>query len=292
MSEKVAIGFHTFGTCTTGFAISLAGLCRYSGTMLSSLIHLPSPYVTEARNKIVVQFLKTKADYLLMVDADMQFQEDALLQTYFAAKRVGADVMFGTYALGDFRPSIFYPPVEEGHQLPTVVENLGPGQILEVYAGATGWLLMHRDAANKIAEANASRHWKWFDHDIEWAGPEWKSDLGKPENNTIRMGEDFSFSKRAREAGLKLWGTTIPLLIHDKYQPLIPWFQESTAKALGMPIRGGKFNAVGSGSEQVQEGGSAQRIEERPEGSQPQASDSDHAVGEEGCCEGQERVQT
>lgn len=236
MSDKIAIGFHSFGTCTTSFCVSLSGAMRYEGNRVSNLIHVPSPYVTEARNKIVWQFLnKTKANYLMMLDVDIEFFEDAISQTYAAAKHVGSDIMFGCYALGDFRSSIFAPPAP-GTQLPTLAPNLEHGKVYNIYAGATGWLLMTRKAAEKIAEVNAGRHWKWFDHDIEDAG-ELRGELYKPENNTIRIGEDFSFCKRARDAGLSLYGTTLPILLHDKYQPLLPDFQSEAAQRAGLKTR-------------------------------------------------------
>ena len=237
MSDKITIGFHTFGTVTSGFAMSLASLIRYEGSRVSNIIHVPSPYVTEARNKIVRQFLGTKTNLLFMVDGDIQFPEDALSKTYSAMKHTGAEIMFGCYALGDFRPSIFANPAP-GQQLPTVAEDLKPNQVYEIYAGSTGWLLATREALLKIEEANASRHWPWFDHDIEYAGETFNlGDLGKKDNFTLRIGEDFSFSKRARDAGIKLWGTTGPLLIHDKYQPLLPHFQEEQARAAGLGVR-------------------------------------------------------
>lgn len=237
MSDKIVIGFHTFGNCTTGFAISLANATRYEGSRLSNMIHVPSPYVTEARNKIVSQFLyQTKGSHLMMVDADIQFREDDIEKTYVALKHVGADIMFGCYALGDFRPSIFAPPAEGGH-LPTVAENLENGQVYDIYAGSTGWLLATRGALEKVREANSGRHWPWFDHDIEVADSVTGGELYKAENNTLRIGEDFTFSKRARECGIKLWGTTMPLLVHDKYQPLMPQFQAEAAKAEGLGLR-------------------------------------------------------
>jgi hypothetical protein len=237
MSDKIALGFHTFGTVTTGFAISLSGLVRYEGQRLANLIHIPSPYVTEARNKVVAQFLKTPASHLFMVDGDLNFPEDALSKTYQAMKAAKAEIIFGCYALGDFRPSIFAPPAE-GQKLPTVSENLTPNTTYDIYAGSTGWLLATREALLKIQEANKQRHWPWFDHDIEYAGEAFPlGDLGKSDNFTLRIGEDFSFSKRAREAGIKLYGTTAPLLIHEKYQPLLPHFQEELARTAGMAIR-------------------------------------------------------
>lgn len=239
MADKITIGFHTFGTVTSAFAMSLASLIRYEGSRVSNIVHVPSPYVTEARNKIVRQFLGTKSNLLFMVDGDIQFPEDALSKTYSALKHVGADIMFGCYALGDFRPSIFAPPKPgTSDQLPTVSQNLEANNVYEIYAGSTGWLLVTREALLKIEEANTHRHWPWFDHDIEYAGEAFPlGDLGKVDNFTLRIGEDFSFSKRAREAGIKLWGTTGPLLIHDKYQPLLPQFQEEQARAAGLGVR-------------------------------------------------------
>jgi hypothetical protein len=235
MSDKIAIGFHSFGTVTTGFAVALSGMIRYEGLRVSNMIHVPSPYVAEARNKIVHQFLyKTTATHLLMVDCDLEFPDDSLSRTYSAMKHVGAEVMFGCYALGDYRPSVFGFPPENTSNLPTVALDLKHGEVYNIFAGSTGWLLATREALTKIEEANTNRHWKWFDHDIEYAGETFSlGELGKIDNHTIRIGEDFSFSKRAREAGVKLWGTTSPLLLHCKYQPLLNSFQREAALAAG-----------------------------------------------------------
>ena len=236
--DQICIGFHSFGQCQTQFAVSLSGAVRYEGSRLSSIIHVPSPYVTEARNKIVRRFLvKTKANHLLMMDVDLEFPEDAISRTYLEMKKIKAEVMFGCYALGDFRPSIFGPPQNEDKALPTVTFDLENANTYQIYAGSTGWLLATREALLKIEAANIGRHWPWFDHDIESADDLRDGELYKGENNTIRIGEDFSFSKRAREAGITLYGTTAPLLIHDKIQPLLPEFQAETAREAGLAIK-------------------------------------------------------
>jgi hypothetical protein len=234
---QVAVGFHSFGTCPTQFAVSLSGVVRYEGTKITSMINIPSPYVTEARNKIVKRFLtQTHASHLWMVDVDLEFPEDALMVTLNDMSNMDAEIMFGAYALGDFRPSIFANPPPDGH-LPTVSLNLEGGECYEIFAGSTGWLVMTRKAAETIWEANKEKHWPWFDHDVEQGGElSEKTELDKPGTKTIRIGEDFTFSKRAREAGLKLYGTTRPLLIHVKYQPLLNGFHGEMAKARGLSV--------------------------------------------------------
>jgi hypothetical protein len=234
---QVAVGFHSFGTCPTQFAVSLSGVVRYEGTKITSMINVPSPYVAEARNKIVKRFLtQTHASHLWMVDVDLEFPEDALNVTLQDMASMDAEIMFGTYALGDFRPSIFAQPGPDGH-LPTVSLNLDGGQCYEIFAGSTGWLLMTREAAQKVWDANKDKHWPWFDHDVEEGGELGaQTELNQPDSTTIRIGEDFTFSKRARDAGFKLYGTTRPLLIHVKYQPLLNGFHEEMAKARGLSI--------------------------------------------------------
>lgn len=249
--------------------MALSAAIRYEGSRIASLIHVPSPYVTEARNKIVKRFLtKTKASHLLMVDVDLEFPEDSISKTYYVMKKENAGVIFGTYALGDFRPSIFGFP-EKGNHLPLVSQELEHGQTYEIYAGSTGWLMMTRQAAMTIWKANEGRHWPWFDHDIEVADQLKGGELWKEENNTLRIGEDFTFSKRAREAGIKLYGTTLPILIHDKVQPLLPEFQEKAAREMGFAINSlGEKNAgsIREDEKQIQ-----------PPGLEPQSSE------EEGC---------
>jgi len=252
MSMQVCVGFHSTGNCTTQFAISLAGLVRYSGTKIASLIHIPSPYVTEARNKIVRKFLQgTKASHLLMLDVDEEFPDDAMEETMAAMRENKAEIMFGCYALGDFRPSLFYAPGKPDGHLPTVAPNLEAGKDYKVYAGSTGWLLATREALTQIWEANKDKHWPWFDHDVEFAD-DLQADLRI--GNTLRIGEDFTFSKRARECGIQLWGTTRPLIVHDKYQPLLPHFMQEIAVKKGLKVNnaaGDNFRAAKQGNDNV-----------------------------------------
>ena len=234
---QVAVGFHSFGTCPTQFAVALSGVVRYEGTKVTSIINMPSPYVTEARNKIVKRFLtQTNASHLWMVDVDLEFPEDALMVTLRDMANMGAEIIFGAYALGDFRPSIFAKPGPNS-QLPTISQNMEGEQAYKIFAGSTGWLLMTRAAAQKIWDNNKDKHWPWFDHDVEEAGDlASTSELVVEGQTTMRIGEDFTFSKRAREAGFQLYGTTSPLLIHIKYQPMLNSFHQKQGKERGLNI--------------------------------------------------------
>jgi hypothetical protein len=207
-----------------------------------------------------------------MLDVDLEFPEDALSETVQAMHASQAEIMFGCYALGDFRPSIFGNPGPEKH-LPVVAIDLESSKNYEIYAGSTGWLLSSRGAMLKIEEANKDKHWPWFDHDVENADDLKTGDLYLPASNSLRLGEDFSFSKRAREAGIKLWGTTRPLLIHGKLQPLLPKFQESLAVARGI--------RVNNNVEQVGKNNAEQTKETPNSPSDPSSESSGSGVGEQ-----------
>lgn len=54
--------------------------------------------------------------------------------------------------------------------------------------------------------------------------------------------------------------------------------------------RKGAYDAVERSNEKVEERNAAFRLEERPEGEEPSAGSSDHALGEASSEEGQERI--
>ena len=104
---RVAVGFHHYGTITTRFALSLLAAARYDGTKIGAVIERGGPYVDEARNQIASEFMKLPFEYLLMIDADIEFPEDSITKTMFVAETMQADVVWGNYSLGHFGNSIF-----------------------------------------------------------------------------------------------------------------------------------------------------------------------------------------
>lgn len=198
----------------------------YEGNRIASVIELPSPYTDEARNKIVETFLASPpVDFLLMVDADIEFERDAISKTMWIAQNTGADVVWGNYSLGSFTNSL-YVRDPDGSDLAIFLENLKPNMVYEnIYAGGTGWCLITRKVLEEMRE-KCEGPWFWFARDII------KDENGKE----IRMGEDLTFGKRVFSLGRKQVGYTGIFLVHHKLHATAPQFMEPIAAELDKPI--------------------------------------------------------
>lgn len=220
------VGFHHYGTVVTAFAMSLLGALRYEGSKIGAIIEQPSPYVDEARNKIAETVLTLPfAEYMLMLDADISFSEDAISRTLTVLQMTNSDVVWGNYALGNFGNSIFVR--DRGFSAGKDTELFRPVGALEseriyedIHGGGTGWLFCTRKVLETMAEHNKDRAWKFFDRF------ETKDDKG----NLIRIGEDLAFGNLADKLGFKQVGYTGVLLVHNKLKGIIPDFMEKTAK--------------------------------------------------------------
>lgn len=225
-SPSVVVGYHHFGMVTGKFAYCLARACAYEGGKIKSVIQFPSPYTDEARNKIVEAFLSLPGEYLLMVDADIDFEKDAISKTMGVAQSTGADVVWGNYALGTFSNSLFAKD-PEGTAYAVALDALEPDKVYDnIYAGGTGWCLMKRELLLRMKEEFPSP-WHWFERDI----------IEDSKGKKVKMGEDLSFGKRVSSMeGTKQVGFTGVFLIHHKLHPTVPQFMTPIAQELGLSV--------------------------------------------------------
>ncbi len=311
--------------CPTVFAVDLAKAMRYSGTLVPLALHEQSCYVDSARNKLVQQFLRLpphEATHLLMIDVDTSFPPDSFMKTLHLLEAVGAEVLFGNYALGNCANSVFGPP-ENAAKEAAVLVNLKPNQIYsDIGTGGTGWVMMTRRVLERM-QAECPGPWHWFARDPTADGKDLR-------------GEDVSF-------GLRLWdmkprpkvmATTHLFLRHFKMQPFIPDFMQQVAMSEGVPAmampnpyeadkenyycngnvamhkrkmtpeeiermqreiaekaeKEAKDATVRRGNAEVESGGAAQRLQDGQEGDQPEASNRDHVEREAQGSGGQEGV--
>ena len=218
-APRVAVGYHSFGTVHSKFCFSLARAVAYEGNRVDRVIDLQSPYTEEARNKVVEAFLGgTSAEYLLMVDADIEFERDSISKTMWVAQNFDAAVVWGNYALGTFGNSIFTKDPKSEWAL--VLENLQPNMIYQdVYAGGTGWCLMTREVLEQMKREQPGP-WHWFGRDSV-PGPKGESSL---------LGEDIGFGRRVsmlsgEKRPLQI-GYTGLVLIHHKFHATVPEFMK------------------------------------------------------------------
>lgn len=225
-SPHVVVGWHDWGITTGIFTYCLARAVAYEGGRIKACVRHQSPYTEEARNKVVETFLSLPyADYLLMVDADIEFEKDAISKTMWVAQNFDADVVWGNYALSSFSNSVFGKD-PEGTELAVAMDNLNPNMIYHnVYGGGTGWCLMKRSLLEEMKEKYPGP-WHWFERDVV------KDQAGKE----VKMGEDLSFGRRVWNMGKKQIAYTGIFLVHNKNTATVPQFMAPVAAELGTPF--------------------------------------------------------
>ena len=163
---------------------------------------MKSPLIHQARNYLTSVFLTTEYTHLLFIDSDVEFGPDVALRMLVADK----DIICTPYRVKDER--INTPRYTVKFPDPKVVPIL-PGGLVEIEAGPTGLMLIHRKVFEKIiknrpdlkiknrankalvqTDKSHSFYYNFFDFAFE---------------DGYTMGEDVSFCKLARGDGFKIF---------------------------------------------------------------------------------------
>ena len=172
---------------------------------------MKSPLIHQARNYLTSVFLTTDYTHLLFIDSDVEFGPEAGLRMLVADK----DIICTPYRVKDER--IDQPRYTVKFADPKVVPIL-PGKLVEIEAGPTGLMLIHRRVFEKIiknrpdlkiknsanqalkeTEKSHSFYYNFFDFAFE---------------DGYTFGEDVSFCKLARSEGFKLYANTDSMTGH------------------------------------------------------------------------------
>lgn len=169
------------------------------------------PYIPKNRNLLVEKMYERECEALFMFDHDVYAPPETLSLMVEAMEQTGAGVIAGDLILGnDARTTGFWDGEDEGKDgLFNVAERPEvdgvPQALGEVGCVATSTILIHRRVFDKISTHVSAKptEWSapffgpgtWFMH---W--PIWDS----AKNIWRDVGEDFSFSKRARRVGERM----------------------------------------------------------------------------------------
>jgi hypothetical protein len=169
---------------------------------------MKSPLIHQARNYLTSVFLTTEYTHLLFIDSDVEFGPDVALRMLVADK----DIICTPYRVKD--EHINTPRYTVKFPDPKVVPIL-PGGLVEIEAGPTGLMLIHRKVFEKIiknrpdlkiknkvtpdSDKSHKFYYNFFDFAFE---------------DGYTMGEDVSFCKLARANGSKLYANTDSLTAH------------------------------------------------------------------------------
>lgn len=189
---------------------ALFGTSVAQGRNLQWAFKLAKGYdIAKARNEAVEDFLATGTPWLLFVDTDMGWEPDALEQLLDVADPAERPIV-GALCFG-FSPTDESAGEANGmHRFPfpTIYDLVDdpdkgfgfrvrygyrPQSLQRVFATGAAFLLLHRDALTKIAEAS---------------GPVWFTRQRNPKGDRQLWGEDVSFCARANGAGVPVYVDT------------------------------------------------------------------------------------
>ena len=206
MKPSIFIAMPCYDSVKINTMLSIFQLIQHLGTskVEVGINTMKSPLIHQARNYLTSVFLTTEYTHMLFIDSDVEFGPEAGLRMLVADK----DIICTPYPVKDeslqSRYTVKFPD-------PKVVPIL-PGGLVEIEAGPTGIMLIHRRVFEKIiknrpdlkiknsanqalkeTDKSHSFYYNFFDFAFE-DGYTW--------------GEDVSFCKLARKEGFKLYANT------------------------------------------------------------------------------------
>jgi predicted O-methyltransferase YrrM len=186
---KIAIGIPHYDMFAWDFVQSLLFMVKKTKHAMH-IIAEKSPYIHKSRNAAFREAQNVGADYLLMIDCDMSFPDDALQKLIDLDK----DVASGMYYK---RPWPHFPLAYEWTGKPDDVHrNISeiPAEPFKIDSTGAGLLLISKKVLDGYTDEVYREHGKPFSHKI--------FDDGKG-GETI--GEDTSFCMRMTDLGYEVW---------------------------------------------------------------------------------------
>ena len=169
---------------------------------------LKSPYVSYARNILTAQFMKSDKDYLLFIDADVEFEPECPLRMVVAQK----DIVCTPYRVKTNDPDVvrYTTTVPDNENVKVL-----PGGLVELTRGPSGMMLIHRRVFETLQknrpdlEIQAHQHVDLFPEgfkifsfwDCVFKDGKW-------------TGDDIAFCNLATENGFKLYANIESEMVH------------------------------------------------------------------------------
>ena len=201
---SVCFGYISPGQVSHEFAQSLLSMTlRYSEQsrkVIRAYVALQSgPRISEARSQVVDNFAKTHCDWLLMVDADMRWDDDALDKLLEVADEHTSPIV-GGLCFGGRSDSEIFPTIYRLIQVDDVitteiVHDYPTDAVVECSATGAAFLLVHKRVFAEMKAAfgklpnGKPNPYPWF---LETA------------NGGIPFGEDIAFCIKAQSLGMSI----------------------------------------------------------------------------------------
>ena len=217
----VALGYIAPGEVRQEFHDSVVSTLLYHSAngrkLVRETISIQSgPRIAEARCQVVRNFLKSKAEWLWMVDADMVFEAGCLDELLAVADPDTAPIVGGLCFAGrggfNIWPTLYTLSADEHGRIRTaVVEDYPVNEVILVAATGAAFLLVHRSVLMKMGEAFGTmpnglpNPYPWF---VEAS------------NGGVPYGEEISFCIKARALEIPIFVDTGCKIGHMKHTTL------------------------------------------------------------------------
>ena len=158
-----------------------------------------SPYVSKARNALTALFLRSKYDYLLFIDADVEFNPEAVIRMLVTKK----DIILTPYRVkfpqdvNIAKYSVSFPDDKN--------VNILPGDLVEISEGPAGLMLIHRKVFEFLMDSCPRLKIKHpFQKESDpYLYNFWDTTFDMYQG--LWRGEDISFCRLARDYGFKIY---------------------------------------------------------------------------------------
>ena len=169
---------------------------------------LKSPYVSYARNILTAQFMKSDKDYLLFIDADVEFEPECPLRMVVAQK----DIVCTPYRVKTNDPKVI-------RYTTTVPDNdnvkVLPGGLVELTRGPSGMMLIHRRVFETLMKNRPDLEIQAHQHvDLFPEGYKILSFWDCVFKDGKWTGDDIAFCNLATENGFKLYANIESEMVH------------------------------------------------------------------------------
>ena len=180
---------------------------------------MKSPLIHQARNYLTSVFLNSDFTHLLFVDSDVEFEPEAVLRMLVAKK----DVICTPYRVKsqDVDQKTYTVEIKKATRMEACY-------IMEITAGPTGIMLIHRDVFKKIIEKfpdlkikNSVFPKPGDDHKYYYNFFDFKFEDG------YSSGEDVSFCKLVQKLGFKLYANTASFTKHHRSYACVGRFKDA-----------------------------------------------------------------
>lgn len=195
---KILIGTPFKDMAASGYIRSLANLISYTVGQGHEVDYIAEHGgLFNARDRICIKAIRGNYDYMLQIDSDQTFPEDALCKMLDRKP----DIMTGIYVGGEetHRPVLFTELYKDSHEANAHASKKGLNDLMkkEVFevAGCGAGFLLVREHIIRLMRIHLH---EWF----------------KPYEG---LGEDVSFCQRARELGFKIYADNTFRVGHIKY---------------------------------------------------------------------------